>query len=104
MGQPELQAAKIYPNHPLLAGTPLPTTWTYAVDPQYAAMGYDPNVLAAYGYGMGYGGVSQAAWDLGLKKRACDQCNHSKVRCDFGDPCGECSTSRLTSAHSQSGV
>ena len=26
--------------------------------------------------------------DYGTKKRACDQCNHSKVRCDFNDPCG----------------
>lgn len=24
-----------------------------------------------------------------VKKRACDQCNHSKVRCDFAEPCGE---------------
>lgn len=27
--------------------------------------------------------------DYGTKKRACDQCNHSKVRCDFNDPCGK---------------
>lgn len=24
------------------------------------------------------------------KARACDQCNHSKVKCDSGRPCGEC--------------
>jgi hypothetical protein len=38
--------------------------------------------------------TSMGAWpglgfDFGFKKRACDQCNHSKVRCDFNDPCGE---------------
>ncbi|WVR05802.1 hypothetical protein IAU60_002827 [Kwoniella sp. DSM 27419] len=29
------------------------------------------------------------------KKRACDQCNHSKVRCDFSDPCVRCAHRNL---------
>ncbi|WWC86212.1 uncharacterized protein L201_001085 [Kwoniella dendrophila CBS 6074] len=29
-------------------------------------------------------------YEWGFKKRACDQCNHSKVRCDFADPCLRC--------------
>lgn len=34
-------------------------------------------------------GWSGGVFDYGLKKRACDQCNHSKVRCDCAEPCGE---------------
>ncbi|KAL7421048.1 hypothetical protein Q5752_003932 [Cryptotrichosporon argae] len=31
-------------------------------------------------------------FDLGPKKRACDLCNHSKVRCDFNTPCARCAS------------
>lgn len=39
----------------------------------------------------GYGPLAgvPVGYDFGYKKRACDQCNHSKVRCDFADPCSE---------------
>jgi hypothetical protein len=32
--------------------------------------------------------MTMAGYEPSYKKRACDQCNHSKVRCDFGEPCG----------------
>lgn len=32
-------------------------------------------------------GFPAMGYDYGFKKRACDQCNHSKVRCDFAEPC-----------------
>ena len=31
--------------------------------------------------------LTNLEYDFGYKKRACDQCNHSKVRCDFAEPC-----------------
>ncbi|KAL1407519.1 hypothetical protein Q8F55_006952 [Vanrija albida] len=37
------------------------------------------------------GGLASRGFELSMKKRACDQCNHSKVRCDFADPCVRCS-------------
>lgn len=33
--------------------------------------------------------LSSLGFESSLKKRACDQCNHSKVRCDFAEPCGK---------------
>ncbi|KIR74695.1 hypothetical protein I310_00969 [Cryptococcus deuterogattii CA1014] len=33
------------------------------------------------------GHSASVLYEWGVKKRACDQCNHSKVRCDFADPC-----------------
>ncbi|KZO89892.1 hypothetical protein CALVIDRAFT_436280 [Calocera viscosa TUFC12733] len=38
----------------------------------------------------GRGKGAAANQELDDKRRACDQCNHSKVRCDFGIPCGKC--------------
>ncbi|EJU04773.1 hypothetical protein DACRYDRAFT_114100 [Dacryopinax primogenitus] len=38
----------------------------------------------------GQGKSTAANQDMDDKRRACDQCNHSKVRCDFGIPCGKC--------------
>ncbi|RXK38451.1 hypothetical protein M231_04216 [Tremella mesenterica] len=35
--------------------------------------------------------LSSVGYEFGFKKRACDQCNHSKVRCDFQEPCARCS-------------
>ena len=35
------------------------------------------------------GSLNSLGYEFGFKKRACDQCNHSKVRCDFGSPCRE---------------
>jgi len=35
---------------------------------------------------------SFSSYDYGIKKKACDQCNHSKQRCDFAHPCGESSS------------
>lgn len=44
-------------------------------------------------YNVGPGGVMTMQGNMGyeipVKKRACDQCNHSKVRCDFAEPCGQ---------------
>ncbi|WVQ71202.1 hypothetical protein IAR50_000727 [Cryptococcus sp. DSM 104548] len=37
-------------------------------------------------------------WDAS-KKRACDQCNHSKVRCDFADPCLRCKQRNLVCSY-----
>jgi len=33
------------------------------------------------------GSLNSLGYEFGFKKRACDQCNHSKVRCDFAEPC-----------------
>jgi len=33
------------------------------------------------------GSLNSVGYEFGFKKRACDQCNHSKVRCDFAEPC-----------------
>jgi hypothetical protein len=41
--------------------------------------------------------LSAAGYELSTKRRACDQCNHSKVRCDFADPCGACTSSSTPS-------
>lgn len=44
-------------------------------------------------YNIGPSGIMPMQHNMGyeipVKKRACDQCNHSKVRCDFSEPCGE---------------
>lgn len=37
-------------------------------------------------------------YECGMKKRACDQCNHSKVRCDFANPCRKYAQSHQYSA------
>lgn len=42
---------------------------------------------SSMGRGPSLGSLSSMGYEFGFKKRACDQCNHSKVRCDFSDPC-----------------
>lgn len=114
---PHLQAQALFPHHPLLAGTPSPLfVNTAGVN---GVMGspvnsYHPSVLggpAATVNGFHHSMASPMTWsnsdmgassssmtrnesslssyDYGLKKKACDQCNHSKQRCDFAHPCGE---------------
>lgn len=132
--QPPLQAQRMYPHHPLLAGTPPTMTvpmGSWPSSPPTNMMGMSmPNFSAQYvpspnmmpqtigpnGYvtfqppftampmrmsgsdqgnsmmgragSMGTtGGLSNMGYEFGFKKRACDQCNHSKVRCDFAEPC-----------------
>jgi hypothetical protein len=45
--------------------------------------------LGSSSMGRGSSGFSTMGYEFGFKKRACDQCNHSKVRCDFAEPCRE---------------
>lgn len=103
------QAQRMYPNHPLLqqnannAQLWVQPTFTLGHGNQFGtdAMG---NLVMPASFGpMGPDPVNphasfdpqlaQAAphmgLDLAVKKRACDQCNHSKVRCDCAEPCGE---------------
>jgi len=42
---------------------------------------------AAMGRNSSSGSLNSLGYEFGFKKRACDQCNHSKVRCDFSEPC-----------------
>ncbi|WVQ85554.1 hypothetical protein IAT38_007720 [Cryptococcus sp. DSM 104549] len=42
------------------------------------------------GYGDAQGQGLQVMYEWGFKKRACDQCNSSKVKCDSGEPCLRC--------------
>ncbi|WOO78567.1 Cell wall integrity transcriptional regulator CAS5 [Vanrija pseudolonga] len=49
-------------------------------------------VPSAYASTGATGGLASRGFELSMKKRACDQCNHSKVRCDFAEPCARCST------------
>ncbi|WVQ62243.1 uncharacterized protein L199_000382 [Kwoniella botswanensis] len=154
--QPQLQAQRMYPHHPLLAGSSSSTsstgpmqvqTWStnpsqaFATtagmtnlssspygqtfvnpvtgtgnpnailgNPTYPANHsnndmlppFDPPFTAApmkiTGSEQGYSSIghvplnnsSGILYEWGFKKRACDQCNHSKVRCDFADPCLRC--------------
>lgn len=114
---PQLQAQRMYPNHPLLAGTPPPMTWgnpnanglmRSPVNAFNSAMlgtptsaGFHPGLASPVrwpGADLGIGssammrnesGYASSGYDFGMKKRACDQCNHSKVRCDFAHPCSK---------------
>ena len=116
---PQLQAQRMYPNHPLLAGTPSPLAWTTPgpdglirspVNTFNNGMLGTPVNSAGFHPGLAspvqWSGVDPVAGssamtrnessytsssynEFGIKKRACDQCNHSKVRCDFGHPCSE---------------
>ncbi|WRT64102.1 uncharacterized protein IL334_001031 [Kwoniella shivajii] len=161
--QPQLQAQRMYPHHPLLGGSaatitdqnsyqtqPQAQTWSnnpsqaYATtagmtnfssspysqtfvnpsaaattttgtgnpnailgNPSYTNMNvnvpmFDTPFTAApmrmTGSEQGYSSIGQVPvnnnngvlYEWGFKKRACDQCNHSKVRCDFADPCLRC--------------
>ncbi|WVW82250.1 hypothetical protein I302_104256 [Kwoniella bestiolae CBS 10118] len=154
--QPQLQAQRMYPHHPLLAGgsnengiidvQPQHQTWSANPSQAFATTAgmtnlsssphaqtfvnpvtgtgnpnailgnplypnssnnnllptFDPPFTAApmkiTGSEQGYSSVGQVPinnnsgvlYEWGFKKRACDQCNHSKVRCDFADPCLRC--------------
>lgn len=68
------------------------------LDPSLAFMSYGMPMQGVPGqenqlYNVGPGGVmamqSNMGYEIPVKKRACDQCNHSKVRCDFAEPCGK---------------
>lgn len=116
---PQLQAQRMYPNHPLLAETPSPMAWntpgpdgsvrsplntfnnTMLGTPVNPA-GFHPGIASPVrwaGADLGTGSsamarnessyTSSSYNEFGIKKRACDQCNHSKVRCDFSHPCSE---------------
>lgn len=106
------QAQRMYPNHPLLqqngGNTQLWAQQAFALQ-----FGTDPmgnvNVMPGVpGTFVGPAGAADVSTitqttfdpslanpapplglDLAIKKRACDQCNHSKVRCDCAEPCGE---------------
>lgn len=114
---PQLQAQRMYPNHPLLAGTPPPMSWNApgvnglvrspvntfnnAMLGTPTSAGFHPGLsspvrwpgadLGASSSAMlrNESGYASSSYDYGMKKRACDQCNHSKVRCDFAHPCSE---------------
>lgn len=117
---PQLQAQRMYPNHPLLAGTPSPMPWnTPGVNGMVRSpvntfdnamlgttvnsAGFHPGLASPVRWsGADLGAGASAAMtrnessltsssynEFGVKKRACDQCNHSKVRCDFAHPCSE---------------
>lgn len=117
---PQLQAQRMYPNHPLLAGTPSPMAWNTpglnglvrspvntfdnaVLGTPVNSAGFHPGLASPVRWpGADLGAGSSAAMtrnesnftsssynEFGIKKRACDQCNHSKVRCDFAHPCSE---------------
>lgn len=135
---PQLQAQRMYPHHPLLAGTPQPPqlqqqqswlggqglgTITASSPPSLfnpfnpgpstagpaTALPYNPMLASQSPYAgvpmrisgsdqstgsggslsMGRSGSSSYGYEFGWKKRACDQCNQSKVRCDSQEPCRE---------------
>ncbi|WVQ97346.1 hypothetical protein IAU59_004457 [Kwoniella sp. CBS 9459] len=130
--QPQLQAQRMYPHHPLLASSNFTDpsvqaqTWSNNPAQAYASTaGMSNFVNPAAGTGnpqailgnplnpptfdppftaqpmritesdQGYTSAINVpptgiTYEWGFKKRACDQCNHSKVRCDFADPCLRC--------------
>ena len=49
-------------------------------------------------------GSSVGSYDYGYKKKACDQCNHSKVKCDFTYPCGKSFAFQHTHTNKQTDV
>jgi len=68
--------------HPF-AGPPMyaPSDTTHLIPAAYDLATSLPNLNGSHP-------VTTFGYELNTKKRACDQCNHSKVRCDFADPCG----------------
>ncbi|WWC66360.1 uncharacterized protein I206_100261 [Kwoniella pini CBS 10737] len=149
--QPQLQAQRMYPHHPLLTDPNISNpsqsqmqTWSNNPSQAFATTSamtaglssspygqtlvnpvtatgnpnailgnpthvggnsmpvFDPPFTAApmkiTGSEQGYSSIGQVPitnangimYEWGFKKRACDQCNHSKVRCDFADPCLRC--------------
>ncbi|TYJ54946.1 hypothetical protein B9479_004358 [Cryptococcus floricola] len=142
--QPQLQAQRMYPHHPLLAVHPVPPaqpgvpqeSWnanpsgsvgtfgmmTMSPQPTYGQsvgrpMPVNPPVHSAtyplqpafdlpftaqplnMSGSMDQQIPSQSMYEWDTKKRACDQCNHSKVRCDFADPCLRCKQRNLTCSY-----
>lgn len=116
----QLQAQRMYPNHPLLAGTPPPMQWNTGningvmrspvnvftnsvLGTPVTGADFHPGLASPVrwpGQELGASGssvmsrnessyTSSSYNEFGIKKRACDQCNHSKVRCDFAHPCSE---------------
>lgn len=78
--------------------TSLPSVIGNTVHANEFAQQYTSSSMRVMGSDQGYGSssmgrdsslgsLSNPGNDFGSKKRACDQCNHSKVRCDFSDPC-----------------
>jgi len=55
------------------------------------SMRMSPSEMGASSSSMGRmeSGSSVGSYDHGYKKKACDQCNLSKVKCDFTYPCGQ---------------
>jgi len=55
------------------------------------SMRMSPSEMGASSSSMGRmeSGSSVGSYDYGYKKKACDQCNLSKVKCDFTYPCGQ---------------
>ncbi|WVF70578.1 hypothetical protein IAT40_005370 [Kwoniella sp. CBS 6097] len=130
--QPQLQAQRMYPHHPLLAASgPInpsiqAQTWSNNPSQAYASTAgmsnfvnpvagtgnpqailgnplnpptFDPPFTAQpmritesdQGYSSSINiPPTGITYEWGFKKRACDQCNHSKVRCDFAEPCLRC--------------
>lgn len=103
------QAQRMYPNHPLLQQNGASSQlWTqpaftlgnghqFGTDAMgnlvmpvaFSSMGPEPvNPHASFDPQLAQS-APHMGLDLAVKKRACDQCNHSKVRCDCADPCGE---------------
>ncbi|BEJ15490.1 hypothetical protein CspHIS471_0500950 [Cutaneotrichosporon sp. HIS471] len=104
------QAQRMYPNHPLLqqnvTTSPLWTQPPFSIGSNnqfgtdnignlvmtggFAPMGHEPvNHQMSFDPHLAQGAPHMGI-DLAIKKRACDQCNHSKVRCDCADPCTRC--------------
>jgi hypothetical protein len=52
--------------------------------------GSDQGMSSLMGRSSSSGSLNSMSYEFGFKKRACDQCNHSKVRCDFTEPCRQC--------------
>lgn len=112
--QPGLQAQRMYPNHPLLAGTPqpvqqpgTPVSWDLNAlgTMPYSFNGLKPEQQGMTSVAMGRHGslssLSSLGFEFGFKKRACDQCNHSKVRCDFQEPCARCTHRNVTCTYNK---
>jgi hypothetical protein len=70
-----------------------PSTFTVPIDAPSMQISGSDNSLSSSSMGRAASGTSGMGYEYGLKKRACDQCNQSKVRCDFVEPCRR---SRLT--------
>ncbi|ORY33028.1 hypothetical protein BCR39DRAFT_520803 [Naematelia encephala] len=89
-----------------------PATGQLPYNPLYAVGdGYNPGFsatpmrltgsdqsLGSSGMGRGYSGTG---YEFGYKKRACDQCNHSKVKCTCEEPCARCTQRKMTCTYNK---